>query len=140
VQCGRHGDGGQRARGQDRRDPVVLVGPFQHRLGQFLDEQRHAVGAVGDLIDDLAAERGVAGQPQHQRGDLALAKAVQRQHRHMRLAAPGRLKLGPEGNHQQDGQARDPVDGQIDQLARGRVDPMRVLENHHQRLLARQTL
>ena len=25
---------------------------LQHTLGQFLDEQRHAVGAFGDLVDD----------------------------------------------------------------------------------------
>src|SRR5437588_9738567 len=31
------------------------------------------------------------------------------------------------------------LDGQVEQLARGRVDPMRVLEDHHHRLLARQT-
>ena len=30
--------------------------------------------------------------------------------------------------------------GEVEQLARGRVDPMRVFEDHHHRLLARQTL
>ena len=134
VQGRRHRERGQRAREQDRRDPVVLIAAFENRLGQLLDEQRHPVGAIGDLIDDFAAERRVAGEPQDKRCDLTLAEPVQRQNSHMRLAAPGRLKLRPEGNHQQDRQAHDPVDGQIDQLARGRVDPMRVLEHHQDRL------
>ena len=30
---------------------------FQHRLGQLLDEQRHAVGARHDLLDDLRRQR-----------------------------------------------------------------------------------
>jgi hypothetical protein len=31
------------------------------------------------------------------------------------------------------------LDGEVEQFARGRVDPMRVLEHHHDRLSARQT-
>ena len=64
---------------------------------------------------------------------------VERQHRHLRLAGPGRLELGPERHDQQYRQAADAIDGQVEQFARGRVDPMRVLENHQHRLLARQT-
>ena len=48
----------------------------------------------------------------------------------MRLAAPGVLKLGAEGDDEQDRQPRYPIDRQVEQLARGRVDPMRVLEDH----------
>ena len=40
----------------------LRAGTFQHRLGQFLDEQRHAVGALDDLRDDLRRQRRVAGQ------------------------------------------------------------------------------
>ena len=37
------------------------------------------------------------------------------------------------------GRLRDPLDDEVEQFARGRVDPMRVLEDHQHRLLARQT-
>ena len=37
-------------------------------------------------------------------------------------------------------QACDMLDGEVEQLARGRVDPMRVLEDHDYRLPACQTL
>ena len=34
---------------------------FEHRLGQLLDEQRHAVGARHDLLEDLGRQRLAAG-------------------------------------------------------------------------------
>ena len=37
---------------------------FQHRLGQLLDEQRHAVGARHDLVQHLAGQRLAAGDAQ----------------------------------------------------------------------------
>src|SRR5215831_11659103 len=40
---------------------------------------------------------------------------------------------------QQHREVADTFDGEVEQLTRGRVDPMRVLENHDHRLLARQT-
>ena len=49
------------------------------------------------------------------------------------LTAPGRLKFGTKGDHQQHRQPPHPVDGQIQQLARGRVDPVGVLEHHQHR-------
>jgi hypothetical protein len=61
------------------------------------------------------------------------------QHGNLRLADPGRLELGAERHDQQHRQAAHSLDGEIEQLARGRVDPMCVLENHYRRLLARQT-
>ena len=48
------------------------------------------------------------------------------------------LELRAEGDDQQDRLPRRPIDGQIEQLARGRVDPMHVLENHQNRPGARQ--
>jgi hypothetical protein len=52
----------------------------------------------------------------------------------------GRLELGAERHDQQHRQAADTLDCEVQQLARGRVNPMRVLENHDHRLLACQTL
>ena len=45
----------------------------------------------------------------------------------MRLPRPGWAELGPEGNQQQNRQAREALDRQAQQLLRGRVDPMHVL-------------
>ena len=54
----------------------------------------------------------------------------------MRLASPRRCKIRPDCGNQQDRQAFDPHDNAIEQLTRGRVDPMQILEHHQQRLSA----
>jgi len=38
------------------------VAAFKHRLGQLLDEQRYAVGALDDFVHGGAGETGVAGE------------------------------------------------------------------------------
>jgi len=76
----------------------------------------------------------------HQSGLVSPVQAIERQHRHLRLACPGRLELGSERDDQQHWQTADPLDGEVEKLARGRVDPMGVLENHHHRLPVRQPL
>jgi hypothetical protein len=38
------------------------MGTFEHRLRQLFDEQRHAVGALDDLFDDLVGKTGIAGE------------------------------------------------------------------------------
>ena len=138
VQGGGDREVRQRARRQYRRDPVVAIAAFEHRLGQLLDKQRHAVGALDDLVDGLAGEAGIAGEPLDQRRAVVPAEPVQRQRRHMRLTAPGVLELGAEGDDEQDRQPRDPIERQVEQFARGRVDPMRVLEHHQDRPAPRQ--
>jgi hypothetical protein len=75
-----------------------------------------------------------------QRGAIAPVQPIERHHADLRLAGPGRLEFGPERHDQQHRQAAYPLDGEVEQFARGRVDPMRVLENHDYQLPARQTL
>jgi hypothetical protein len=74
---------------------------FQHALGQLLDEQRHAVGAVGDLGDNVIGQCLAAGDPYYQSSAIAPVEAIERQHRHPRLAGPGRLELRVERHDQQ---------------------------------------
>ena len=63
---------------QYRGDAVVAIGAFEHRLRQLFDEQRHAVGALDDLFDDLVGETGIAGEALDQNYAVAFPKAVQR--------------------------------------------------------------
>ncbi len=133
MQGRRHRQRGKRCRSQHRSNPVALRGAFQHRLGQLLDKERHPVGALDDLGDDIRGERGIAGQLLHQRLAVAFAEPIERQTRDVGAAAPGRLKFGAKGDRQQHRQMPHPVDGQIQQFARGRVDPVGVLEHHQHR-------
>ena len=123
--------GGQRCR--------ALRAGFEHRLGQFLDEQRHAVGALGDLLHDLGWQRRIPGDVCDHRRRVAPVEPCQRQHRHMRLPGPRRLKFGAEHGQQQHRPVRDPLYHAVQQFARTRVDPVKVIEHHQHRLLPRKT-
>ncbi len=103
----------RRWNGEFRQRPVeriALVGlaedaALDQRAGQFLDEQRHAICAREDLIDDRVGQRLVPGDAGNDAGAVATAEAVQGQHRHMRLTDPVRPKLRPPRDHQQHRQA-----------------------------------
>jgi len=139
VQCRRDREGRQRAVEHIAIRLFPQQTALQHALGQFLDEQWHAVGALGDLGDNVIGQCLAAGDLCDQRGAVALVEAIERQHADLGLAGPWRLKLGPEGHDQQHRQAADMLDHEVEQLARGRVDPMRILEDHNHGLSACQT-
>src|SRR5439155_18635191 len=79
--------------------------------------------AAGDLLDQGCA-----------------VATIERQHRDLRLANPRRLELRAVRHDQQNRQARHAFNGKVEQLARSRIDPMRVFESHEDRLLACQTV
>ena len=139
VQC--RGDGERRPcyrfAGGSTAGPA-RVGRFQHRLRQLLDEQRHALRALDDLVHDAARQPFLAGDPFDQRRSFAPVEAVESQHRDVRLSGPSRLKFASEGDDEQHGQARYMLHRHLQQLARGRVDPVGVLEDRQQGSLTRQ--
>jgi len=124
-----------------RRDasPAVLrrVDPLEHRLGQFLDEERHPVGLGDDLRHHLGRQRP-AGDMLGQRLDLGGRQAVERDAGDVRETGPGRLVFQPEGDRHQYRQGADALDRQIEYFERGRIGPVGVLEQHQDRLLPRQ--
>ena len=129
VQGGRHGER-RRRHGGYRRIAAIGTG-LDHSLGQFLDKERHPVGALDDLVDNIRRQcPEIAGEPTHERRPFAAAEPVQRDHRHLRPSDPGWLELGAVGCNQQHRHIRDPLDSEVEQLARGRIDPMQVLEDH----------
>ena len=58
----------------------------------------------------------------------------------MQLAGPGRLELGAEGDDRQHRKTADPLDREIEQFARGWVNPMSVLKYYQYRAVPSQTL
>ena len=109
---------------------------LQHGLGQLLDEQRHAVGPGDDLLQDGVGQRPPARHRLGEGSALPAGQAVQRDQRRVRPAPPGRRELGAEGQQQQHPLARDPPDQPVEQLQRGRVGPVQVLEDAQHRLPA----
>jgi hypothetical protein len=98
-------------------DPLIAIATFKHRLSQLFDEQRHAVGALDDVVDDLTGETGIACEPVDQRSAIVHSESMQRQDRHMRLIAPGVLKFRAESDYEQDRQPRQPLNREVKQLA-----------------------
>ena len=121
----------------DRRArSALLLGKkvgFEHRLGQLLDEQRHAVGLDDDLLDDFARKLRASDAFDQRRAQLA-AQSVEHQRRDMRVRIPAWLKLRAAGNDDEDGSVLDPVDQEIDHVSGGRIDPVGILKGDHQRL------
>ena len=88
---------GRRWHGGYRRIAAIGAG-LDHRLGQFLDKERHPVGSLDDLVDNIGRQcPEIAGELMHERRPFAAAEPVQRDHRHLRPSDPGRLELGPVG-------------------------------------------
>jgi hypothetical protein len=50
---------------------------FEHHLGQLLDEQRYAVGALGDLLEDVGRNSPAVADPRDHVDDLAATQARQ---------------------------------------------------------------
>ena len=138
MQRRRHGDRGRRRAGHGQS--AAIGTGFDNGLGQLLDEQRHAIAALDDLGDEFGSDGGIAGKLLDQGRTVPLAEPVQRHCRDMRLVGPGGLEFRAKGNEQQYRQPADAIDGQIDQVARGRVDPVHVLEDHQHRMAAGERL
>ena len=118
---------------------VVQQTAFDDCSRQFLDKQRDAVGTSGNLCDDLARQR-FAGDCLGQSIAFFGVEAIEQQCTDMRRSAPGLGEFGTKGYDQQYWKPANSLDSQIQQLARGRVDPMDVLEHHQDRALPTQIL
>jgi hypothetical protein len=111
---------------------------LQDVLGQFLDEQRYSVGALGNLGDDIVGQCLPAADLLDQSSPVVPVEAIERQRADLLLAGPGRLELGAKRDDQQYRHAADALNNQVEQLARSRVHPARVLEDRDERLATRQ--
>src|SRR5215469_9254837 len=103
MQTGRDREWWQRAVEHVAIALLAQQAALQDALGQFLYKQRHAIGAIGDLGDHLIGQRLAAGDLLDQKSPSALVKAIERQHRHLRLAAPSVLKFGAESDNDEEG-------------------------------------
>jgi hypothetical protein len=52
------------------------------------------------MVDNLVGQRLAAGDLRYESGPVAPIQAIERQHRHLRLAGPVRLELGAECDEQ----------------------------------------
>src|SRR6266403_5305061 len=99
---------------------LLLQNPtFEHRFGQFLDEQRHAVRASEDLVHPLRGQRLAAGDPLDDGRPVRSAKARESDRRDMRVMWPGRCELWACVDEQQHPKLRHLVHHEREQFKRG---------------------
>ncbi len=115
---------------------VSKVAGFEDRPGQFLDEQRHAVGLAEDLLEEVRRQRLAARKPRHHRRALRPGQLGERQRRDVTVMRPARGKLRPVGQHDEQRHVPDPVDQEVHHFESRRIGPVDVLEQHHRRLPA----
>ena len=101
---------------------------LQHGLDQLFDEQRHPVGALDDLVADLAWQ-SFAGKMIRYRRHFTIAQTVQHDGGRVRVVRPHGRDLRPVSDQRQNRQVSDSVDDRIKQFTRSRVHPMDVFEN-----------
>src|SRR3954468_8401709 len=139
-----HQQGLQRRRDRQRRQQrlleLVVVIPvheqarLDHHLGQFLNEQRHAVGFGQNLIEHLPRESLTAGYTLDHLPALPPPQPAERQRRDVPVPRPWRDELRPERDHRQHRQALYPINHPTQQLERGRIGPVHVLVQRQHRL------
>ena len=128
----RHGLGA----GRDLEAVAAIHDEFQlkHGLGQLLDEERDAVGADDDLAQQRRRHRLVAREMLHDRLTLRSRQAIDRQHLCISMIDQRRRLLRPIGDEQQQTARRDTAGDRLQKLQRRRIEPVRVLDHHQQRL------
>jgi hypothetical protein len=87
---------------------IPEVGGFEDRLGQLLDEQRHAVGLAEDLFQQIRGQRLAAAEPRDQRTALRPGELVELQRRDVTVMRPARGKLRPVSQHDQERNVPNP--------------------------------
>src|SRR5439155_25017316 len=100
--------------------PLLQNPAFEHRFGQFLDEETHAVRASENLVHHLLRQRLAAGAPLDYGCPVWSAKAREGYRCDMRVMWPGQCELWPCGDEQQHPKLQHPVHHEREQLKRGR--------------------
>ena len=124
----------QRILERRRHRRAVLARRFHHALGQFLDEQRNAVGLGDDRGDGFRRQAVRGGDAGDQLGAFGAAETTERQQRRMRPRQPRRCEIRSRGHQGKQPRLADAVGYARHQFERGGVDPVRVFHDQKHRL------
>src|SRR4029077_18837468 len=92
---------------------------------------------LDDVLPNARREKSVADDAVDHGVDVALWQPIESQGGYMRLSDPRRDKFRPEGNEQQCAQSRNPVHNTTKYFQARRVSPVRILEDHQNRIFQR---
>ncbi len=138
---------GQQDVAQGGREVVGIETPVARDVQQLLDEQRDALGALRDEVDQLTV-RAMAEDGLDLGGDAVGLETRQLHPLNSPLLVPARgdpsermsamQLIGPYGEHEQQPAAGGPGDQQREEVEGRPVGPLHVLEREHQRRAGRQ--
>ena len=116
------------------RGGLALIGPPEEaglleHLGEFLDEQRHAVGPGGKLFDDLIRHVREAAPAPNQLGDLAAGEPIDGDLTAVCTRRPGGNELGAGRQDRHDPVVGPLVEQEREELQGRGIDPVHVLDD-----------
>ena len=111
------------------------VARLQDGLGQFFDEQRHAVGPGNDLAHEAGRQRPAADDIGDQRTALLRGELGQIHHGDGWMGCPWRVEFGTRGDDEKRRNVGKHLHQAPEQVARRRVGPVRVLEQKQRRFV-----
>src|SRR5262249_17427293 len=120
-------------------EPVFLAlldqnARFHYSLCELLDEKRVSIGLRDDLFHHFGREPAAAGQSgDHGFGSLGV-EGAELQRPHVGHRNPTRFVLQPKREQRKDRQLAYTRDSEIEQLERGGIRPVHVLEKQEDRL------
>ena len=122
-----------------RRDRLraALFAALQEQARDFLDEQRHAAGALAHPIDGFPRQCVALGEFADHLPHLGAIEQRERDRAVMRARAPRRVKFRARCRHDEQRRQRAAFGEAAQYIERGRIGPMQVLEREHDRLRAR---
>ena len=127
-----------RARRQRARQEVAIARVLQearleHGLGQLLDKQRYAVGALDDVLEHLVRKRFPAGHPADELGAFPAAQAAELDRNDIRKIVPARLEPRPMRADKHHPLRHQPFRDHLQKLRARGIDPMQVLHDEQHR-------
>jgi hypothetical protein len=124
-----------------QRHALIAIVPFtqhtgfQNSLCQLFDEQRNAVRAAHDLGQNRLRQ-SLLHKSLGKCSTLALAEAAEREVGDVLMVGPWRTEFGSGGYQQQQAPMQTSIDRAREELERGGIEPMHILEHEQQRLVA----
>ena len=101
---------------------------------QFLDKQRYAIGAAGDLIENRLRKSAGARNAGRDRPDCGVPQPIEHEPRDHRMSRKCRLSIRTAREQHHHARAVDPVQPELKHFQRGRVYPVCVLNDNEHRL------
>ena len=131
---------GKRSMPAHRRRVVGLLHgrTFEHVARQVLDEQRQAVGTVGDLANRRSRDRAIAAQKLDHRHRIRPRERTDRHLMQVILVVPVRVELRSSRADDEHRQRLHAIDQYADQLVGRRIDPVQVLDDDEHGLQRRE--